>query len=457
MKSWAKPTPEDVARAVAGLARREQQRYFFEKLHNPEWIEPLRGKGFFSKPPEPERNAEEGTIRFVPWPQSQFLARMASEKPALVAEIFLALPETANVSIHEDRVSGAQSMPPREAAALAEAEVEWIEKQEWLYGLYADKAAELVRHLLTSPVNHSVALRLAKALLVLKPSSGAIIRDVKAKFDNYSFARVVEALRPPMVTALSAGAVTFFADLLESGLNIETEGADEDHSYIWRPAIEDHEQNELQEREIPSTLVTVLRETARDVVSANRANADSVLENLLGRNRSIFLRLAYFVARDQGYVGPALSRMLVDRAALQSTALQRDYALLLAASYGSLEPSHKKQILEWIRSSPPARDEEPERAASRAARWKASRLHLIREHLTNSALAEYEDLIKRYGEPVQVDFPYQVGGGWVGPTAPISKEDLDSKSDEEIFQLLQTWAPKKGSWGPEPSRRGLGV
>jgi hypothetical protein len=51
MKSWAKPTPELVTRAIAGMPHSEQQRYFFDRLENPEWIEPLRKAKFFDQLP----------------------------------------------------------------------------------------------------------------------------------------------------------------------------------------------------------------------------------------------------------------------------------------------------------------------------------------------------------------------------------------------------------------------
>lgn len=56
MKSWKKPTPEQVDRAIALLVRVEQYRYFFDHLENPEWIPFLRSKGFFKSPPNIQRD-----------------------------------------------------------------------------------------------------------------------------------------------------------------------------------------------------------------------------------------------------------------------------------------------------------------------------------------------------------------------------------------------------------------
>src|SRR5207249_3549236 len=49
--------------------------YFFQKLSSPAWLEPLAAAGFFEDPPKPIQ--DEKGVGFAPWPQSQYLARMA--------------------------------------------------------------------------------------------------------------------------------------------------------------------------------------------------------------------------------------------------------------------------------------------------------------------------------------------------------------------------------------------
>ena len=60
-------------------------RYFFDKITSPLWLRPLAEKGFFKHPPAPE--VEEERVRFLPWPQSQYLRRMARHDPRTVADI----------------------------------------------------------------------------------------------------------------------------------------------------------------------------------------------------------------------------------------------------------------------------------------------------------------------------------------------------------------------------------
>src|SRR5262245_46187479 len=118
MTSWKTPTPEQVNRAVALLGHAEQYRYFFDRLKNPVWLAPLQERGFFRRPPPPTRDDAKGTISFQPWPESRYLARMASiaEAQAKVAEISLGVPDTDNVRVHEDLADIAVALPPATAA-----------------------------------------------------------------------------------------------------------------------------------------------------------------------------------------------------------------------------------------------------------------------------------------------------------------------------------------------------
>ncbi len=457
MKSWAAPTPEEVAKAVALLSRREQQRYFFDKLQNPEWIAPLRGKDFFKNPPEPERDERKGTIRFVPWPQSQYLARMALLKPSEVCALLLSLPETDNVSVHEDCLAAAAVMPGPEAGALAARETAWIDKQNWLYGLYGGRCAKLIAHLLSVPGQKSAAVALARSLLSLSAEgSGSLLKTVRGKIDEYGYGRVVEDLRDPLADGLRDEAIALFADLLEAAVRLTHEQAPEDYSYMWRPAIEEHDQNELHGDRIPSVLVAALRDIASRIAERHPDRMDEVISSLERRPWRIFRRLAYYIAKSKRYAGPQLKRLLVDRDALDDVAGLREYSDLLVERFGVLEPADRRCILDWIIEGPKKPNREFEDWERWVEIWRLRRLHILRDHLGDRERAEYERLKGKHGEPAIPDFPYKVGAGWVGPTSPSTKAALADKADDELFTYLQSWVPEaRDVFGPSASRRGL--
>src|SRR5207245_6481840 len=94
--------------------------YFFDKLENPAWLQLLRKENFFAHPPAPERDEENRTIAFQPWPQSRFLARMGKIDAVqeFVLTIALEIPKTENVAVQQDLVDVAITLPPALAVKL---------------------------------------------------------------------------------------------------------------------------------------------------------------------------------------------------------------------------------------------------------------------------------------------------------------------------------------------------
>src|SRR5688500_8089644 len=125
MQSWRKPTDQQVEAAVRTLVKPGYLRYFFDKLENPEWIEPLWRRGFFATAPSPVRNEETNSVSLPLWVESRYLARMATHVPELVAQVIESIPYTENSQIIEDFVDAALSMPPSVAAKLAVRATEW--------------------------------------------------------------------------------------------------------------------------------------------------------------------------------------------------------------------------------------------------------------------------------------------------------------------------------------------
>jgi hypothetical protein len=161
------PTEENVSRAVARMSRLEQQRYFYERLQNPEWVEPLKQKGVFATIPQPRENEGKGTISFFPWPPVQYLTRMAGERPAAVAQIFAGLPATENPFIVKAMLDAAQLMPPDIAVTLAPKIVKLLDIPFWFT---PDLVGRLTARL-ASGGQAKAALQLLRALLQVKQDS----------------------------------------------------------------------------------------------------------------------------------------------------------------------------------------------------------------------------------------------------------------------------------------------
>jgi hypothetical protein len=377
---------------------------------------------------------------------------MASHASELVAEMFIEL-KTDNVYVHEDLLEAAARLPSPLAAKVADREAKWVEAQQWLYGLYDDKAVALIRHLLSQPEGRKAALAFARTLLRLSPGKEILTKQLKGKFDNYSYKEVVESLVQPVIASTGQEGVEFFADLLETALRLTSEQKPEDYSYIWRPAIEDHERNDLRDNDIPSVLVGAVRTAAVGLLKRDPKGAELTIQSLLSRGWRAFRRLAYFVSKDRLAKSSLLNQMLVSREALEDIGSRHEYSQFLASRFALLDAPERAQLLAWIDQGPTFLKKGEEHYEARLGKWQSSLLHLVREHLTGKDLEKYNRLVQTYGESEPPDFPFKVGAGWVGPTSPATKEELAKKSDQELFDLLLTWTPDDEMFSH--SRRGL--
>src|SRR5215213_5122653 len=105
MRATGRPMP--MIDSVMDLLQEPPLRaYFFTKLRDPSWLRPLRDRRAFDNPP-PVHEESNGQIRFPLWPESRYLARVASDEPETVLEIILALPDTENIRVHEDLAEAA--------------------------------------------------------------------------------------------------------------------------------------------------------------------------------------------------------------------------------------------------------------------------------------------------------------------------------------------------------------
>lgn len=161
---------QDVESAIPELQNLLQnasvRKYFFENLQKTEWLQPLADSGFFATIPSLKRDSVKNTLEFPLWPESRFLARMASVKPDLVLEIIKQIPDTDNTRVYEDFADAALKMPPELAAHLLEKAKTWARSPYQL--LLPKKLGSLTVHLAKGG-QIGAALELAGVLLEVIP------------------------------------------------------------------------------------------------------------------------------------------------------------------------------------------------------------------------------------------------------------------------------------------------
>ena len=477
MKSWNKPTPEQVEQAVALLVHAEQCRYFFDRLENPEWLEPLRKKGFFRNPPQPIRNEKEDTIRFPPWPEARYLARMAQHKPERVAEIIREMDDTDNANVLGDLVDAMLAMPAKLSAPLVEKVARWAERPYWLL---PEKLGQLIEYWAKGGLTEG-ALRVARVLLDVLPEERRVEAgpdeeyrlppEPQARFDTWNYEEILKKHYPELVRAAGLPALEVLCDLLEKTIRFsrtrEDDHGPEDYSYVWRPAIEEHPQN--LGHTIKDALVSGVRDAAEVTVRSRKTTMEEVVKALERRHWKVFRRIALHVLRvfaDQAL--PLIATRLTDRNLFDDVGAQHEYILLMRACFSRLTEKDQAKILGWIEAGPDIERFRERRQGDNGSApsdeevtrylevWQRDWLARIRpENLPGEWQERYREFVGKYGERDHVEFPVYTEVGWVGPTSPRTEEDIKAMSVEEIVGFLKTWRPPDNVFR-EPSPEGLG-
>jgi len=479
MRSWKKPTPEQVDRAIALIARKEHYRYFFHKLENPEWLEPLWERGFFRNPPEPQVDEEQGIVISPHWPEADYLARIAKYKPETVCRIVQQIPSTSNVEVLRNLASATLNMPADIASQLLDKAREWATSSVPLDPLLADKLGELITHL-TEGGELEAALKLAETLLDILPDPS--IHDTearsaleeffgpspepRAKMDPWHYEQLLKKHLPELVRAAKLDALKLLCDLLDKALRLSQrrrEDKTEDYSYIWYPAVEEHS-SIIPRGDLKEVLADSIRDAAELLIREELVSLPEIVEHLRSRPWSIFHRIALHLLRQFPEKAPDLvTSHLMDRSKLGDLNLMHEYALLLRERFKVLTPDQRKNILDWIDQGPDLSwlgpDVSAEELEQRKKSWQLRRLTWIKDDLPEEWEKRYKQLVEEIGEPEHPEFPVQTGRVWTGPVSPKSAEELRKMSIDELVRFLKTWRPPKGipaRLEPIPEPEGLG-
>ncbi len=476
MTNWNAPSDAELDQVAALATRLENRTYFFDRLENPEWVSALARRRAFSDPPDPVPADEPGYVQFPPWPEGRYLARMAPVAPDAVAAVLEGLPPSANPWVTRILLEAVTALPDEQFRRLAPNTVEWITSADAavFMGHFAEAAADAIARLGRAG-KVKQALKAARALLWIERLSGASdgspsdqiftrAPEPVGRLSYWTYRRVVEQTLPDLVDSAGLDGVRLFSSQLSVAVKFsrrEDEPPDSDcHSYVWRPAIEDHPQN--SDRDVRCLLVTAARDAA---VRLGRVSDDDLraVVDLLEAGSLLHRRIALHVLA----VVPGGADMAAERIATRNlfdeSRLKHEYAELLRSRLGEAPPRVRRTFLDWVRAGPDLErfrrrysDASPEDEIAYTERWKRDRLSIVADHLSGNEAEQYCELVAKHGEAEHPDF-LSWTESWSGPETPLTSEEMKSMPAGEVIGFLASWQPGDGT-GPrfEPSMEGLG-
>ncbi len=455
-------------------------RHFFGQLNNPAWLKPLTKHGFFKNPPSFLINEEGGVVSEPIWPQSQYLARLASKEPETVAEIIREIPDTDNRLVHADLTEAACKMPPELAAKWAVQEAEWIKKQEDLYFPLPGEFCKLISHLAKGKQTDA-AIKLAESLLEILPDpKGDKPRELKMKedslyfgphprvrFDHWEYEKLLKENIPDLVSAAKGKALRLLCDLLRSAVTLsmrESErGKPTDYSYIWLRSIETAGRGRYPAG-LRELLVAAVRFTAERLLDEGDK---VVLEIVESYQLKLFKRIGLHLRRRWPDVDPAGTAEIVkSRDVLWDDHLREEFELLVQDLFHRLAKEAQETYLDfvdkgpdtdgWIRYMTERNGTEPSRGEIdrfvRRVQFEA--LWPVRTHLVSDWKRKFEEFKSEFGDLPDPGQPVEEEGVQVGPTSPKSHAELKEMKVEDVIKELKRWEPRKGV--EEPSPKGFG-
>jgi len=469
MVSWTKPTSQQVDRVLALIKKPAQYAYFFNNLKNPEWIAPLRERGFFRHPPEPARHDD--IVEFPAWPESRYLARMASDAAELVLDTIKAMPDTENFRIHLDLLEAARNMPPDKAAEIAPLAKGWLANEyqgllPWYAGEFMlmlaeggqEEAAATLLEALTEPRLREIPLTVGEGQTIVR-------REAEPRFAPWHLKRVLDDVLRALAARSPLSAARVLDGQLRKCLDMEGRfGHGSDGSHVWRPAIESHPQN-WGEDHLKTLLTVGLRDALELAAQDLPDSVGEIIERYLKDNRPIFRRLALHLIRVGGNEYNALAAEAVRDPTLRDhPPVRHEYYRLLEDRFAELPETVRNEYLGWVDCGPDMEDfkkwaeqlagQQPsdEDIQAHKERWELEQLKPIRDSLPGDWGAKYDTLAAEHGEPEHSEFLVWSSTAWVGPTSPKKKEELSEMGPAQTIQYLKTFEPsgeafQESRWG----------
>lgn len=481
------PSPATVARALELVGKGAvNHAYFFSKLESSEWIEPLVDAGFFRDPPPPRERGD--FVNYPTWPESKYLLRMAPIAPAEVEQVIGQIPDTDNITVHEDLARAVIHLSARSMARWATGEARWVSQQAQIRFPLAEALGAVVERLVSLGKTR-VAMDLVRSLLTIRcvvdsdrhgsvrepsqPYESGVERSngeradeedrettelaasVVAQFSSrivgllnpYEYRQFVDRHVPGLVTHGGIKAFEMLCDLFEHA--IESDKLRRYDRATWRPAIERHGQNRL--KDVSDALIDAIRDASVQLVDAG-VTLESVVESLARRTSPMFRRMILHLASEKHCQDPELAAELAGcEEHFRDELLLHEYSRLLGVVYPLLDDVRKNRVMKWISDGPPFHDSfagDAEERRKWTIYWQRRRLAWIHEHLDEVWKERYALIVDDIGEPENPDFTSYTTT-WMGPTSPVNAEELGSLSAEEVAQYVRSWRASGDPMSPD--------
>lgn len=220
---------------------------------------------------------------------------------------------------------------------------------------------------------------------------------------------------------------------------------DDKYSYIWRSAIEDHEQDAHKE-DARGVLVDAVRDAALGATSTSSPATLAVAKSLLQSPYPTLTRVGIYVCGEHyATVGAAFWECARGSWFIDAPYWHELYWFINKA-FSRFSAPQRTKFLEFVEQLKGDWSDE-----SRLEEWdEAHKRDLLHPALglgDSEVDEKYKTLVQRWGAVREhPDFHTYFTGGWVGDRSPVAADALVGMSEEELLAFLKGFVPVGSSW-----------
>jgi hypothetical protein len=460
------PSPDLVEEVLVRIGDLQHRRVFYDGLENPKWVKPLADANAFVNVPATVVDAE-GYLRTTPWPEGDYLVRMAAQVPGDVARVLGPLKDTQDPYVQRVILRAATHMPaalalefvPTVTRLIDGPLVRLLDPKDWI---------KLVSTLASDSATAKEAMALANTLY--RPRAGPVEdgpwprKRAVVGIEGYRYQRSMPALRAALapfgLKTLTQLKIWLEEYQVHSGNYIENRKRDV--STMWRPSIRHHEQNRGYDK-VFEALVDAVRDEALSLLDRGVGLSD-VLAILQRSKHPLLQRIALHVLTE-AVSKSADNRVLgwehlLDRRYLDED-FRNEYGHLARAVLPTLTP---EETVEWFALVVSGPFQDPGWLEERAKRylhegetveeivqryrdvWRRDVLASIgAEHLPQPSAELLAQLIEKWGAPEHPEFPNWMEFKKVTPRGAEGSAKLASMPVSEVLAWLREWTPDDSS------------
>jgi hypothetical protein len=457
MSSWAVPDDAEVARTLSAVGEPTLRQLFFRELENPEWLKPLARLGVFADPGIIE--TDDG-YKAWPWPEGNYILRIAADRPAEVTVLLKKLTSSKNPWVQRTLVEIATVLPIEYGSEL----VPGIAK---LLATGPDRVdqrqvANLIERMLDEGKHKEARKLLGVIFNPLPADENEMVvgsrRRISSPIDDYWFKELLARLAPRLA-GLGLDGLKLTVGWLNRAVRIRTDGMPDDSFVASRPSIGPHPQN-AGLYDIDDALI----DTVRDVgVAVTRASGSREAIDFLNRSRSPLVRrigievaaaalesgttaataVGYEMLRDESLLGfdarpeyAHLARVMVPRLAKEQ--LEEWTQFILRGSWLPGE-ENLRRMAAWPDNNPSSvSSEEINQQRRRLTHRLLSAFSMV---LTGELAERFAVLTAEFGEVSHPEFTSYVES-FRGPTSPVPADKLGAMTTSEVVDYLESWEPQ---------------